>query len=171
MLYLWLIALILLNAVWLALVAFALPGNWLIVTTTALFAWWQADNKIFSVYTLMVIAVLALAGELIELLGGAGGAKRAGARLLGSLGAIFGALTGAVLGTFLIPIPLLGTIFGSCAGAAVGACVFELLAGRKPQDFFRLGFGAGFGQFLGITTKIIIGSLIWLTVAIAAFWP
>ena len=171
MLYFWSIVLILLNAVWLVSVPFALPGNWLIVITTAIFAWWRADDEIFSVYTLIVIAVLAAAGEIVELFGGAGGAKRAGARLSGSLGALIGALTGAVLGTFLIPIFLLGTLLGSCAGAAIGACVFELSVGRRPQDFFRLGFGAGFGQFLGTTTKIIIGSLIWLIVATAAFWP
>lgn len=171
MLYLWLTSLILLNAVWLVLVAFALPGNWLIVITTALFAWWHAEDGIFSIYTLLAIAALALAGELVEFFGAMGGAKKAGARLSGSLGALIGTLTGAVLGTFLIPIPLFGTLLGSCAGAAIGACVLELSAGRRPQDYFRLGFGAGFGRFLGTTTKIAVGLLIWLTVAIAAFWP
>ncbi len=171
MLYFWLIVLILLNAVWLASVPFALPGNWLMVITTTVFAWWRADDGIFSIYTLIAIAVLAALGEIIELFGGAGGAKRAGARLSGSLGAIIGAITGALLGTFIIPVPLLGTLLGSCAGAAVGVCVFELLAGRRTQDFFRLGFGAGFGQLVGATAKIIIGSLIWFIIAIAAFWP
>ena len=35
MLYLWLIVLILLNTVWLALVLFGLPDNWLIVIIAA----------------------------------------------------------------------------------------------------------------------------------------
>ena len=30
---------------------------------------------------------------------------------------------------------------------------------------------AGLGEFLGITTKFAIGILIWLIVAVAAFWP
>ncbi|MEE9370015.1 MAG: DUF456 domain-containing protein [Sedimentisphaerales bacterium] len=171
MLYLWLTALILLNAVWLVLVAFALPGNWLIVITTALFAWWRADDDIFSIYTLLAITALAVAGELVEFLGAMAGAKKAGARFLGSLGALLGTLTGAVLGTFLIPIPLFGTLLGSCSGAAIGACVLELSAGRRPRDFFRLGFGAGLGRFLGTTTKIAVGLLIWLIVVIAAFGP
>jgi len=139
MLYLWLTALILLNAVWLVLVAFALPGNWLIVITTALFAWWRADDDIFSIYTLLAIAALAVAGELVEFLGAMGGAKKAGV--------------------------------GSCSGAAIGACVPELSAGRRLRDFFRLGIGAGLGRFLGTTTKIAVGLLIWLIVVIAAFWP
>ena len=68
MLYLLLILLILLNIIWLALVLFGLPGNWLIVTSTCLFAWWRWDDGVFSIYTLIVIAVLAGLGELFEFL-------------------------------------------------------------------------------------------------------
>jgi len=163
--------LILINAVWLALVPFALPGNWLIVITTALFAWWHAEDGIFSIYTLVAITILALLGELVEFLGGLVGAKKAGARFRGSLGALIGALAGAVIGTFLIPISLLGTLLGSCAGAAILACVFELSGGRRMEDSVHLGLGAGLGHFLGTFAKIALGILIWLIVAIAAFWP
>lgn len=171
MFYLWSTILILLNAVWLALIPFALPGNWLIIITTVLFAWWHAEDGIFSIYTLIAITALALLGELVEFFGGAVGAKKAGARFRGSLGAIIGAITGAVLGTFLIPIPLLGTLLGSCGGAAIVASVFEASTGRRMEDSVHLGLGAGLGHFLGTTTKIALGLLIWLIVAVAAFWP
>ena len=171
MLYLWAILLILLNAIWLALVPFALPGNWLIVITTSLFAWWRWEDGIFSIYTLLAITVLALLGELFEFFGGMGGAKKAGARFRGSLGALIGAISGAVLGTFLIPVPFLGTVLGSCVGAGLGTWLFELSSGRQIQGSFRLGFGAGLGQFLGTTSKFAIGVLIWFIVAIAAFCP
>ncbi len=167
--YIWSIILILLNAFWLALVPFAFPGNWLIVITTALFAWWRAEDGMFSPYVLIAITVLALLGELVEFLGGVLGAKKAGARFRGSLGALIGAFIGAVVGTFIVPV--LGTILGSCAGAALGACVFELTGGRPIEDSVRSGFGAGLGWFLGTTTKISLGILIWLIVAVAAFWP
>ena len=65
MLYFWLILLILLNAVWLVLVLFGLPGNWLIVTSTSLFAWWRWEDGVYSIYTLIVIVVLAGLGELL----------------------------------------------------------------------------------------------------------
>jgi hypothetical protein len=58
MLYVWSTILILLNAVWLAMVVFGLPGNWLIVITTYLFAWWRWEDKVFSIYTLIAIAGL-----------------------------------------------------------------------------------------------------------------
>ena len=67
--YLLLILLILLNAVWLVLVIFGLPGNWLIVISTALFAWWRWDDGVFSIYTLIILVVLAVLGEVLEFFG------------------------------------------------------------------------------------------------------
>jgi uncharacterized protein YqgC (DUF456 family) len=168
MLYLWSTMLIILNAFWLLLVPFALPGSWLIVITTALFGWWRAEDKVFSPYTLIVITLLALLGELVEFFGAVAGAKKAGARFLGSFGAIIGAVIGAIIGTFIFPV--LGTLLGSCAGAAIGACIFELSGGRQLEDSIYSGIGAGFGRFLGTAAKITLGLLIWLIVAIAAFW-
>ena len=160
-----------LNALWLLLVVFGLPGNWLIVICTCLFAWWRVDDGVFSFYTLLAITVLAVIGELIEFFAGAGGAKKAGASWRGSIGAIAGAVTGAVVGTFAIPVPFLGTLIGACTGAAIGAWSLELTGGRKLQDSFRYGIGAGIGQLLGITSKFILGVIIYLIVAVAAFWP
>ena len=110
MVYLCSTILVLLNSAWLGLVVFGLPGNWLIVISTWLFAWWQWDNRVFSIYTLIAIAILAALGELVEFSAGMIGAKKSGASWPGSIAALFGAVTGAVLGTFLFPIPFLGTL-------------------------------------------------------------
>ncbi len=171
MLYVWSILLVLLNSVWLVLVFFALPGNWLIVISTCLFAWWRADDGVFSVYTLVLITALAVLGEVAEFFGSFAGAKRTGASILGSIGAILGAVTGAVFGTFIIPIPLLGTVIGACAGAGIATWSVELLKGRHHIHSVRSGFGAGFGELIGIVSKFAVGCLIWLIVAVAAFWP
>lgn len=169
MVYLWIILLVLLNALFLVLVLFALPGNWLMVISTCLFAWWQ--EGVFSIYTLIAIVVLATLGELFEFFGGIGGARKAGAQWWGSFGALGGAISGAVLGTFLIPILLFGTLIGACVGAGTGACLFELAAGRQMKDSARSGLGAGIGELLGITIKISLGFVIWATIAVTAFWP
>jgi uncharacterized protein YqgC (DUF456 family) len=169
MVYLWIILLILVNALCLVLVLFALPGNWLIVILTCLFAWWQ--EGVFSIYTLIAIAVLATLGELFEFFGGMGGARKAGAQWWGSFGALGGAICGAVLGTFLIPVLLFGTLIGACVGAGTGAWLFELAAGRRMKDSARSALGAGIGELLGITIKITLGFIIWATIAVAAFWP
>jgi hypothetical protein len=171
MLYLWLIVLILLNTVWLALVLFGLPGNWLIVISTCLFAWWRWSDGPFSIYTLVAIVVLAALGELAEFTAGLIGAKKCGASWPGSIAALFGAVTGAVLGTFLIAIPLFGTILGACLGAGLGVWGLELSRGRKMEQSVRCAVGAGLGELFGITSKLLLGIIIWFTVTIAAFWP
>jgi len=171
MLYLFSTILALLNAVWLVLVLFGLPGNWLIVISTWLFAWWQWDEGVFSIYTLVAIVVLAVVGELFEFFGGMRGAKRAGASWPGSIAALAGAIMGAIIGTFLIPMLLLGTLLGACIGAALGAWALEFSRGKKMEQSVRYAVGAGLGEFLGITSKFALGIVIWFIVFVAAFWP
>lgn len=163
--------LILLDAVWLVLVVFGLPGNWLIVISTCLFAWWRWDNSVFSIYTLIAIVVLAILGELVELSAGMIGAKKSGASWPGSIAALFGAVIGAVFGTFLIPIIFFGTVLGACIGAGLGVWGLEISRGKKMEQSVRCAVGAGLGEFFGITSKLVLGIVIWFTVAIAAFWP
>jgi uncharacterized protein YqgC (DUF456 family) len=171
MLYLWLILLILLNIAWLMLVLFGLPGNWLIVISTCLFAWWRWEEGVFSIYTLIAIAVLAALGELFEFFGGMHGAKRAGASWQGSIAALVGAIAGAIIGTFTIPVPFLGTVLGACIGAGLGSWAMEVSRGRKMEESVRYGVGAGLGELLGITAKLAVGIIIWIAIAVAAFLP
>ena len=171
MLYVFLILLIITNAVMLLLNFFAMPGNWLMIGITALFAWWQSDRSVFSAYTLIAVVVLAIAGEIVEFLAGPGGARRAGSTFRGAFGAIIGMFAGALLGTVLIPIPVVGTIIGGALGACLGTAALELTAGKKLDHSFRAGFGAGIGVLLGTGGKFMIGVLIWLIIALAAFIP
>jgi hypothetical protein len=171
MIYVWIGLLLLLNAFCLMSVLFTLPGNWLMVSMTALFAWWKWDEGIFSTGLLIAVGILALIGEIIEFFAGAGSAKKAGASWRGALAAIGGTLVGALLGTFLIPIPIVGTLLGACLGAGLGTWSVERLLGKPKEKSVKSGVGAGVGVFVGTTTKFLIGCLIWLIIAIAAFWP
>lgn len=171
MIYVWLTLLIVLNTCWLAMVPFTLPGNWLMVIGTSLFAWWQWDQGIFGWPLLIAITVLALIGELVEFFAGAGGAKRAGAGWKGALAAIVGAISGAMLGTVFLPVPLFGTILGACFGAGFLTWVVERMTGKEHQHSLRSGVGAGTGVLIGTLTKFAIGCLIWLLITIAVFWP
>jgi uncharacterized protein YqgC (DUF456 family) len=171
MLYLWSILLIFFNSVWLTLVMFGLPGNWLIIISTCLFAWWRWEDGVFSIYTLIFITVLGALGELIEFFAAMGGAKRAGAGWVGSIAALVGAIMGALTGTFMIPIPFFGTLLGACLGAGLFAWGLEFARGKKMEESVRYGVGASMGHFLGTTIKFGLGVLIWLVIAVAAFWP
>ena len=170
-LYLWLAILVLLNGLWLILVLFGLPGNWLMVIATSLFAWWKWDERVFSGWTLIALAVLALAGELIEFFSGMVGARKAGASWRASIAGIFGAIAGAAVGTFLFPVPIVGTILGACLGVGLTVWLAEVWRGEQLEPSLRRGLGAGMGELVGITGKFAVGVLIWLIVAVAAFWP
>ena len=170
MIYFQVILLLVLNAFWLGLVFFALPGNWLVVISTALFAWWRWEDGVFSICTLIAITVLATIGEIVEFFAGMGGAKKAGAGWRGAFAAVAGALVGAIFGTFFIPIPFLGTLFGACLGAGLLTMTVERRLGKEMRASVRSGFGAGLGVFIGTGSKFLIGVLIWIIVAVAGFY-
>lgn len=167
MIYFWLTILIIINTFWLMLSFFALPGNWLMIVTTTLFAIWQKDN--FSIYVIIAAIILAMAGEVLEFFAGAGGAKAAGGGRRAMAAAIIGAIIGAVLGTVLIPVPLFGTLLGSAIGAGLAVLIVEKRAGKEFKESVKTATSAGVGQILGISAKIITGVIIWLIFAIAAF--
>lgn len=168
MLYVYIILLLILNGVWLVSGLFYLPGNWLMILSTLVFAWRLRTHDLFSVWTFVAVALLALAGELIEFFAGFGGARKAGAGWWSSLAAIGGALVGAAVGTAFLP--LLGTLLGGCIGAGLATWGTETLSGRLPDQAMRSGMGAGTGAFVGTLTKFLLGCVVWLIIAVAAFW-
>src|SRR5882757_9260912 len=110
--YLW--ALLLIGAcglAWLTTLV-ALPGNWLIVGCTALFAWLLSHDggRGISWTTVAVLAGLAVLGEIVEFAAGAAGAAKQGASKRSVALAMVGALVGSVLGIAVgSPIPVLGS--------------------------------------------------------------
>jgi len=171
MLYLWATLLVLTNAVWLFLVLLGLPGNWLMVASTAFVAWLFWDQGMFSRWTLLALVGIAVLGELLEFVAGAVGTKQAGGSRSGAFGALLGGVIGAIAGTFVIPLPVFGSLMGACGGAFCGALAMELAGGRDLEPAVRSGMGAGIGRFFGTVAKLAVGIVIWLVAAVAAFWP
>jgi uncharacterized protein YqgC (DUF456 family) len=167
--YLWAALLVLTNTLWLALDLLGLPGNWLMVAGTLLVAWLRPG--MFGAWTLVAVCVVAAAGEALELLSGAVGARKGGAGRRGAAGALLGGFLGAIAGTFWIHVPLLGSLAGACAGACLGAWGLELSGGRGFGASLRAGVGAGAGRALGTVVKLAAGILLWLVIAVAAFVP
>ena len=169
MTYLWAALLVLTNTLWLALDLLGLPGNWLMVVCTILVAWLRPG--MFGAWTLVAVCVVAAAGEALELLSGAVGARKGGAGRRGAAGALLGGFLGAIAGTFWIHVPLLGSLAGACAGACLGAWGLELSGGGGFGASFRAGVGAGAGRAIGTVIKLAVGILLWLVIAIAALVP
>jgi len=173
MAYLWAIALIALNTVWLGLVLLGLPGIWLMVASAAVVAWWQHGGgaPMFGVATLATIVALAVVGEILEFAAGAAGSRGAGGTRRGTVGALMGGLVGAVAGTILLPMPFLGSLIGASVGAALGALGLELTGGKAMRDSVRTGLGAGAGRLLGTVLKLMVAVAAWVVLAVAAFRP
>jgi uncharacterized protein YqgC (DUF456 family) len=167
MIYFWIILLIVVNAFWLAMVFFSLPGNWLMIITTILFALWQ--KGVFSIYTIIAGIILAIVGEILEFFAGAGGAKAAGGGKKAMAAAIIGAIVGALAGTVIIPVPVFGTLIGSAFGAAIAVLMVEIKAGKEMKQSLKSATGAGLGRFVGLGAKFIAGVIIWVIFMTAAF--
>lgn len=163
----------------LALTILSLPGTWMIIGlalivevldflylpegASATFGWW----------VLGVAVGLALLGEGVELLTGAIGAKKGGASRAGMIGALVGGVAGAVLCTFLLPIPIVGTLMGALAGTFLGALIGEVTtdANRTVRGSMKPATGAMIGRVFGTLGKMGIGVVVWVVLSVAAFIP
>jgi uncharacterized protein YqgC (DUF456 family) len=145
-----------------------LPGIWIMVLAVAGFAWATRAHQFVSPAWLIALAVIAGISEIVELVAGSAGAKKAGGSKRAMIGAIIGALLGGFFFTF-IPIPIVSTIVGVCLGAFVGAAIVELAIFQDVDRSLRVGVGAAKGRFFGIVSKLIFCVIIFLVAIFIAF--
>jgi uncharacterized protein YqgC (DUF456 family) len=170
----WAILLMLLLIVLWVLNIFGIPGNWLVLLATALYAYlvptdWAVDVGLLAI---AIMVCLALLGEAIELFASAVGVHQYGGTRRGAVLALVGALVGSVTGLFVgvpVPIvgPILGAIFFAAVGATGGAILGEKWAGRKLNDSCKVGIAAFFGRLVGTAGKMVVGAVM-IAVALAA---
>ena len=162
--------LLLVNAAGVVLTALQLPGNWLIVLATAVFAWvyWGLPGeRVLGWWALAVVLGLAALGELLEFIAGALGARTGGGSKRGALLSMPAAVAGAILGSLLIPVPIVGTLIGAAVGAAAGSLGGDRWAGRSWRHAARGATGAAVGKVTGTVLKLAVAVAMWLTVAAA----
>jgi uncharacterized protein YqgC (DUF456 family) len=139
---------------------FSLPGNWLMLLAVAGYAWLTGWRYIGWI-TLLVLLVVAVAGEIVEFFAAGAGAKKAGGTIWGTIGALLGGLIGGFTLTGLVPIPILGTLVGLILGTFMGAMGAELLLGKgEVQSSAVIGVGAAKGRFWGTIWKLAFGVVI-----------
>jgi len=165
-----------LTYVWLAVFIFScgagwwltvlgLPGNWLIVVSSALLAWLfpvQGDLG-FGWRVVFLLAGLAVVGEVLEAISGAAGLAKGGTKR-GAFGAVIGSFIGGVMGAGLgLPVPLLGPIVGTLLfaslGAMIGAVYAESTGGRSLEKSLSIGKAAFMGRLLASLAKLAIASV------------
>lgn len=177
MYYVWAVLLVVANFAGWVLNLFALPGNWLVVLFTAIFVALvpRSEEQGIGWWTVIILVVIALLGELIEFAAGAAGAaKKGGSRrgmLLAIAGTMIGSLTGAAL--FSPVVPVIGTVIGAVGGgglgAFAGAYLGETWKGRTAEDRLEISRGALVGRLLGTVGKMAVGIVMVIIVAVDAF--
>ena len=144
-----------------------LPGLWVMAAAYGFYGWLTVWNHFVGWPSFGVIVAMATVAEVVELLAGGAGAKKAGASKRAMIGAVVGALLGAIFLT--IPFPIVGTIIGVCMGAALGAGIVELIIYRNLDHAIRVGEGAFKGRLLGIVSKVTIGAVMLLICIVCGF--
>ncbi len=162
------VGLTLVNLFWLSLILFGLPGTWLMLLTALALDWLRSGEPFFGTWTLLAAGALALLAEIAEFFLSAAGARSAGGTIRGSALAVIGGIVGAVLGTALIPIPLIGTLAGASLGAFGGSILGDVASGKTVDDSMDAGRGAAIGRFWGTVSKVAAGLviLVLLTTAV-----
>lgn len=161
----------------LALTMFGMPGNWLIVAATAVYACLTPAQSSAAIgwKPIAILLVLAALGEVIELLAATMGTAKAGGSRRGAVLALAGSIVGAVLGIFVgIPIPLVGPILAALLfaglGALAGAMLGELWAGKDLDASWRIGKAAFRGRLAGTLGKMLLGAVMVAVVVVALVW-
>jgi uncharacterized protein YqgC (DUF456 family) len=146
-----------------------LPGLWLMAATFGIYGWLTWSRHYVGWRSIALMGALATIAEVVEIVAGGAGAKKAGASRRAMIGAVVGGILGAMFLTFLIPIPIVGTIIGVCLGAALGAGIVELIIRRDLGQAIRVGGGAFKGRLMGIVSKLAIGAVMLLIAMICGF--
>ena len=143
----------------------ALPGNWMIVLGSAIFAWLveTPDGGGISWPIVGVLLVMAILGEVAEFVAGMVGAAKHGASRRAMVLSVVGSIVGSIIGFACgMPVPIVGpavaALLGGAIGAALGAALGEDWKGRNLDDSLQVGAAAFWGRILGTTGKVIIGA-------------
>lgn len=107
---------------------------------------WAEDFQYIGLWTLLVLAAMAMLTYAVEFAASALGVKKYG----GSKRAMVGAVLGGIVGLFL-GIP--GILLGPFVGAVIG----ELSMQRSLDEASRAGFGTVVGLAIGLAGKFAIG--------------
>lgn len=140
----------------------SLPANWIFLGLSLLYALVTGFSSVGWV-TLLVLAILATIGEVLEFLVGVGYTAKRGATRWGVLGTFVGGLVGGIALTSVSP-PF-GTLVGAFGGSFLGAVLLEYLAQDRVDAALRSGRAAFLGKVFGAVAKSMCGFWMWAVLA------
>ena len=122
----------------------AIPGLPMIAAGGWLIGWAGNYEKV-GLWTIVVLAVLAVIGVVVDSVAQTAGAQKAGASKAGIIGSIVGTIAG-------IPMGLFGIFVMPLIGAAIG----EFWAKRDLMHAGRVGIGTWIGMIIGTAVKVAL---------------
>lgn len=136
------------------LIFIGLPGGWIALAAIVIFDLATGFSTVGWIM-LLVMAGIAVAGEVAESFLGLVYVAQKGATKWGVLGAFVGGLAGAIGGT--IVIPFIGSIIFGLLGAFAGAVIFEYLYYNSMDRALQTGFFAFVGKLGAMFVKFALG--------------
>ena len=143
-----LVAILLLGLV---MIPFGLPGTWIMAAGALGYSLLVPGS--ISIFTTVLVALMALVGEIIEFTLTAKYTRKYGGSRRASWGAIIGGIVGAFMG---VPVPIVGPVIGAFLGAFIGAFAAQLTQGNVG-DATRVATGALVGRAVAAAMKVGIG--------------
>ena len=170
----WVLLLVVVVVVAWLLTVIGMPGNWLVVTAAAVYAFLLPGDGRTAIGWPVVVALVVLAalGELVELAAGALGVQRVGGSRRSAVLALGGSVVGGIVGVIVgVPIPFIGSFVGAILfgglGALTGGMLGEYWKGRTTDEALRVGHAAFWSRLFGTLSKAAIG-LVMVIVTFAA---
>ena len=174
MTFVWALLLVVIVVAACLLTVIGMPGNWLVVTAAAVYAFLLPHDGRAAIGWPVVVALVGLAvlGEVVELVAGALGVQRVGGSRRSAVLALGGSVVGGIVGVIVgVPIPIIGSFVGAILfgglGALTGGMLGEYWKGRTTDEALRVGHAAFWSRLFGTLSKAAIG-LVMVIVTIAA---
>ena len=134
-----------------------LPGGWILLFSAIALEAFDISLGLgpttFGWWFIALAGGIQIGSEVVEFAAGALGAKYGGASKRGMWGSVFGGIAGAILGTFLIPIPLFGSLLGSVIGSFGAAYAVEIRE-LDNKNAIKSATGAALGRTIGALGKV-----------------
>ena len=158
-----------------------MPGNWLIVAATAVYALIVPADSVLAIGRPVILILIGLragrqrrdrrAGSRRHGRGQSGRRPARGA-VLALIGSVAGGIVGVLCG---LPIPLVGSVLAAVLFASLealaGTVLGESWKGRGLEDSLQVGKAAFWGRLFGTLAKTLVGSVMAGVVLAALVWP
>lgn len=137
------------------MIPFTLPGTWVIVVASFLYALVRDYQASADWKVIAVLAGLALLGELIEFLTGTLGPAKEKVPTGAIVCSVIGGIAGAIIG---VPVFLIGALLGLLLGSFFGAFLYCLVKDGHVRQALRHSWLILTSRVIAIFAKTAIGA-------------